>query len=69
MTAGAAAWPNPLEDEYELRVTARAREDLRVSGFPARDLADMAHASPWGSLIDKFTSQRALWTLPAPRNP
>jgi hypothetical protein len=52
-------WVDPLEDEYELRVTRQAREDLRVADHSAADLAGMAKASPWGHLTDKFAELRS----------
>jgi hypothetical protein len=54
-----ADWVDPLEDEYELRVTRQAREDLRVAGLAASDLAGMAKSSAWGHLIDKFAELRS----------
>lgn len=59
MTAGSEDWPDPLAEEYELRVTRHARDDLRVSDHGAADLLQMQRASPWGHIVEKFASLRS----------
>lgn len=61
MSDGAtSAWPNPLAEDYELRLTARARDDLGVPGTCGSDLDDIASQCSYPDIVEKFRKMRTL---------
>ena len=52
-------WPDPLADAYELRVTARARADLRASECAGNDLDGINKATPWPDIVEHFRGRRS----------
>ena len=60
MTLEDHEWPDPLDGEYELRLTLRALEDLGAKACGAADLDGVAAVTGYPDIVEKFAKVRAL---------